>query len=283
MVRPVGQVWNLKAALLALATAVTGSSASAESDAPSLHYLPPVTAFTAEEARQGAASDGEAVYVVDNSAIGKYAIGSGTKIASFRGDPERFPHLNSCTLAQGSLVCASSNYPAVPHRGTVEFFDSQTLEHTGSRAMPDNPGSLTALDRHDGHWWAVFANYDAKGGLAGRDHRHTVFARLADDFSVERHYRLPETVLSRIAPKSISGSGWSEGGCLFLTGHDKPEVYVMRLPEEGETLVHVDTLATATFGQAIDIDPARPGLLWSVDRRTRRVVASVLPACGERP
>ena len=38
-------------------------------------------------------------------------------------------------------------------------------------------GSLTALDRHDGKWWAVFAHYDGKGGEPGRDHRYTMLAR----------------------------------------------------------------------------------------------------------
>ena len=30
------------------------------------------------------------------------------------------------------------------------------------------PAALTGLDRHDGSWWACFANYDAKGGEPGR-------------------------------------------------------------------------------------------------------------------
>lgn len=251
-------------------------------DVQPLHYIAPDRVYAAEEARQGVASDGKAIYVVDNSVIGKYAVADGAEIARFSGDAERFPHLNSCTLAQDRLVCASSNYPAIPHRGTVEFFDPVTLEHTGSKAMPANPGSLTVMDRHDGHWWGVFANYDAKGGVAGQDHRSTVFARLGEDFAVEREYKLPASVLSRLAPRSISGAGWSDGGCLYLSGHDKPEVYVLRLPEEGDELVHVSTLATASFGQAIDIDPVQQDRLWSIDRNSRRVFASPLPPCGDR-
>jgi len=284
MLRGVGHVPRLKAGLAALGAAfAVSAAAAAAAETPALRYLPPTAVIAAEEARQGVASDGEAIYVADNSTIGKYAASDGTAIARFEGDPARFPHLNSCTLAGGRLVCASSNYPAVPHRGTVEFFDPATLAHTGSRVLPENPGSLTVMDWHGGHWWAVFANYDAKGGMPGKDHRQTLIARLSGDFAVEREYRLPASVLARIAPKSISGAGWSENGCLYLTGHDKPEVYVMQLPGDGDVLVHAGTFATASFGQAIDIDPARPDLLWSIDRRSRRVFASVLPACGEQP
>lgn len=247
------------------------------------HYIAPAAIYAADEARQGVASDGEAIYVIDNSVIGKYAVSDGTPLASFSGDVARFPHLNSCTLAEGQLVCASSNYPEVPHRGTAEFFDPDTLEHTGSQRMPENPGSLTVLDQNAGHWWGVFANYDGKGGVEGQDHRSTIFAQLDDDFAVVRKFRLPASVLDRIAPRSVSGGSWSEAGCLYLSGHDKPEVYVLKLPEAGDELIHLATLATASSGQAIDIDPLRPDRLWSIDRKSRRVFASTLPNCGDNP
>ncbi len=246
-----------------------------------LVYAAPERAIEAVEARQGVASDGRYIYAVDNSTIGKYAIATGTRVAGFAGDAEKFPHLNSCTLARDELVCASSNYPALPFRNTVEFFDPQTMEHVRSADFPAEPGSLTVLDWHDGRWWAFFANYDGKGGAPGKDHRHTVFARLNPDFSVAEQWTLPDSVLKRLAPSSISGASWNGDGLLYASGHDKPELYILALPESGTVLRHVGTIAVASYGQAVDFDPAEQRLLWSIDRKKRVAFATRLPAAGE--
>ncbi|WP_328597951.1 hypothetical protein [Croceibacterium soli] len=242
-------------------------------------YLVPERRFVAPEARQGVASSGEAIYAIDNSNIGKYAP-DGARIAAFAGDPEAFPHLNSCTLAERELVCAASNYPATPHRGTIEFFDPETLAHLRSVALPDNPGSLTALTRRDGRWWAVFAHYDGKGGVPGRDHRATMLAELNAQFRAVRRFAFPQSVLDRISPRSVSGAAWGADGRLYVSGHDKPEVYAMTVPPEGDVLRHEETYAVASFGQAIDFDPHDPALLWSIDRDSRSVIASRIPASG---
>ena len=42
----------------------------------------------APEARQGIASDGSFVYAVDNQRLGKYAISTGRRVASWSGDPK---------------------------------------------------------------------------------------------------------------------------------------------------------------------------------------------------
>lgn len=237
----------------------------------------PERRITAPEARQGVASDGEAIYAIDNSTIGKYTP-AGEKLGEFSGDPEAFPHLNSCTISEGELVCAASNYPQTPHRGTVEVFDPGTLAHLRSVELPDNPGSLTALTRRDGRWWAVFAHYDGKGGVSGRDHRATMLAELDERFAVVRRFSFPRSVLDRIAPRSVSGAAWGADGRLYVSGHDKPEIYAMTVPAEGDVLRHEETYAVASFGQAIDFDPHDPGLLWSIDRGSRSVIASRIPA-----
>lgn len=252
-------------------------------DTPVFQTSVPVDVMQAREARQGVASDGTAIYVIDNSVIGKYRIADHAFIARFEGTATELPHLNSCTMIEGELVCASSNYPATPQRGTVEVFDPVTLAHKRSVPMPENPGSLTTIGRRSGKWWAVFANYDGKGGVPGRDHRTTLLAQLGDDFTIERRYSAPATILERIAPYSISGAAWGTGGRLYLSGHDKPEIYVVQLPPHGDVLIHQATLATASFGQAIDIDPLRPDVIWSIDRNTGRVFASVLPVCKGTP
>jgi hypothetical protein len=247
-----------------------------------LAYAPPQRALDAPEARQGVASDGSHIYAIDNSTIGKYDIASGRQLGIFKGDPAQFPHLNSCTVARDELVCASSNYPALPYRNTAEFFDPRDMRHLRSTALPADLGSLTVLDWHDGQWWAVFANYDGKGGIAGKDHRDTVFARLNPDFSVAAKWSLPGDVLQRLVPSSISGASWGDDGLLYASGHDKPEIYVLALPKSGVVLRHVGTIAVASFGQAVDFDPVAQRLLWSIDRNKLRIFATPMPIITER-
>lgn len=237
----------------------------------------------APEARQGVAAAGRFVYAIDNSAIGKYDVATRMRVARWRGDPRRFRHLNSCTLVGRTLVCAGSNYPDVPMSSTVETFDAQTLRHISTRDLGRGHGSLTWLDLHDGSWWACFANYDGKGGEPGRDHRSTKLVRYSPDFVEQGAWLFPEEVLRRMAPRSSSGGAWNVDGLLYVTGHDAPELYALRLPEKGGRLELVAIIPTVTGGQAIDWDPKDPRTLWSIDRRTSEIVASRIPVITARP
>lgn len=228
----------------------------------------------APEARQGAASDGRFVFAIDNYRIGKYSIATGRRVASWSGNPKRFPHINSCTLVARELVCAASNYPAIPHLNSVEFFDAGRLIHRRSVSLGVGPGSLTAMDRHRGQWWAVFANYDRRGGQPGRDHRSTLLVRMDDAFRQLKAWTFPPTVLQRLAPNSVSGASWTADGRLAVTGHDRPELYVVAVPPTGTVLEHVATVSIASPGQAIDWDPRDPKLVWSIDRKRKQIVAS---------
>src|SRR3546814_3132690 len=78
----------------------------------------------------------------------------------------------------------------------------------------------------------------------------------------------PDAVLARFAPKSCSGFAWGPDGLMYASGHDRPEVYALRLPKAGATLELVATLPVPTEGQAIDWDPAEPRLLWRSEEHT---------------
>jgi hypothetical protein len=233
--------------------------------------------ISAPEARQGVASDGGFVYAIDNHQIGKYAIATGRRVASWNGDPKRFPHINSCTLVGRELACAASNYPVVPPASSVEFFDARRLVHLRSVGLGARPGWLTAIDRHRGQWWAVFANYDGRRGQPGRNHRSTLLVRMDNAFRSLEDWAFPPTVLARIAPSSVSGASWTADGRLTVSGHDRPEIYVVAVPPTGTVLRHVATVPTVTSGQAIDWDPADAKLLWSIDRKRREIVSSRPP------
>jgi hypothetical protein len=79
---------------------------------------------------------------------------------------------------------------------------------------------------------------------------------------------------------SSSGGGWGPDGRLYLTGHDRAELYALRLPASGSTLEYLATIAIPPIeGQAIDWDDSDPGVLYGVLRRTGEIIAlRVLPA-----
>lgn len=265
--------------LLILASLMLGfvpAGAEPMAEMPSPPPAPVILRMAAPEARQGVASDGTHLYAIDNDRIGKYRITTGKRVAQWQGERRLFPHMNSCTVAGHDLVCAASNYPQLPQTSAIEIFDTRTMRHKRTISLGFGPGSLTALDRHGGKWWAVYANYDGKGGEPNRDHRYTLLARLDDAFRQEAAWTFPAEVLTRFAPFSCSGLSWSEDGRLYVTGHDRPEIYELVLPEAGSRLELRRTIGIATPGQAIDWDPVEKGRLWSIDRAKTEMVASVV-------
>jgi hypothetical protein len=238
--------------------------------------------LNAPEANQGVAADKAHLYAIDNGRIARYDKATGVKQAEWTGDPVRFKHLNACLIVGKDLVCAGSNYPSVPQNSAVEIFDPVKMTHT--RTIPIGPGigSLTWVDRHDGFWWAMFANYDAKGGEPNRDHRWTTLVKFDDQWRRVGAWALPAAVLERMAPFSCSGGGFGDDGLLYITGHDRPEMYALAIPTEGgATLDLVATLSIPVEGQAIAWDrggdPGQKRTLWGVNRASRQVVAFTVP------
>lgn len=265
---------GLLLSLLAAAT-VTASTVPQGQPAETIRRIP------APEARQGVAVGPKDVYAVANWTIARYDRKTGERRAIWEGEPARYPHINSCALIQAELVCAASNFPGVPHASSVEFFDPVTLTHKRTVSLGPGTGSLTWVDWRDGHWWAMFANYDGKGAEPPRDHRHTALVKFDAQWRRTESWMLPGTILDRIAPMSISGGGFRPDGDLWLSGHDRPELYVVRLPKGGATLDHIATVAMEAEGQAIDWDESRPGILWGISRKGRDMLEMRVPPLGK--
>lgn len=266
-----------------IATAVMTTAGAGQQTPPPAAAVPTlapatvVARWTAEEARQGVAVDARYFYAISNNRIGKYDKRNGGRVAQWEGSRALFPHMNSCTVDDRQLVCAASNYPAVPMASAIEFFDTGTLRHIRSIALPPLPGSLTWIERRGTEWFAGLANYpDGRGGEPGHDHRWTLLVRLDAAFRPIGSWHFPDSVLARFAPMSCSGGSWGADGLLYVTGHDLPELYAMRLPKAGTVLDHVATIPLPTGGQAISWDRSTPRLLWSLDRATKQVVASTI-------
>ena len=236
----------------------------------------------APEANQGVAVDARAVYAVDNTTIAKYDRATGRRLLAFEGDRAKFPHMNSCAVIARELVCAASNYPATPMQSQVEVFDPSTLKHLRTIPLGKQPGSLTFVDRRDGGWWAGFANYDGRGGEPGRDHRATTLVRFDDKWRAQAAWTLPPAVLERLAPMSASGGALGSDGRLYLTGHDRPEVYVLDIPKGGGVLKLVATIDIPVKGQAIAFDRSAPGVMFGINRASREMVGFRLPATPGR-
>jgi hypothetical protein len=262
---------------LIAAAVLTLVAGQATAQAPSLNTVE-TRRLNAPEANQGVAADKTHLYAIDNGRIARYDKATGVKQVEWTGDPVRFKHLNACLIIAKDLVCAGSNYPSVPQNSAVEVFDPVKMTHT--RTIPIGPGigSLTWVDRHDGFWWAMFANYDAKGGEPNRDHRWTTLVKFDDQWRRVGAWALPAAVLERMAPYSCSGGGFGDDGLLYLTGHDRPELYALAIPTEGGAILDLVATLTIPFeGQAIAWDPYEKRTLWGVNRATRQVVAVQVP------
>lgn len=232
----------------------------------------------ASNATQGVAVGPNDVWAVSNFRLTRYDKKTGEQKAEWVGNKARFPHINSCALIANELICASSNFPGTPHVSTVEVFEPQTLAHKRSIALGLGTGSITWVDRKDGFWWAMFANYDGKGGESPRDHKHTTLVKFDDQWRWAEAFALPPTVLEKIAPMSVSGGGFGPDGRLYLSGHDLPELYVMALPTAGGgVLEHLATISMEAEGQALDWDESQPGMLYGITRRSREILAMKVP------
>lgn len=282
-------------AALGLLAALCGPAAAQQPAPPATPREPPPTApaplqlsaaeelqsWPAPEARQGVAVDADHFYAVVNSRIGKYRKADGVKVAEWVGDRIAIRHLNSCIVDDTELVCANSNYPQTPMASSVEFFDTATLRHLRSVSLGVHDGSLTVVERHEGKWWAVFANYDPPRSYLGRTHRDTKVVLFSDDWAEVGGYALPDTLLERLMPHSISGGSFGADGLLYLTGHDAAEIYVVRIPQQGPVLEHIATIAAALEGQAWAWDRDVQRTLYAIRRRTGEVVSLRLPTVPE--
>lgn len=238
-----------------------------------------VARFRAKEAAQGAAADASHFYAIGNSAIGRYDRKTGEAAAHWslpRSGPIR--HLNSCIVAAGRLMCANSNFPDLPMASSIEIFDAETLQHAGSHSLGLTDGSLVWFDRLGEDWIAGFAHYDGEGGVPFKDHRYMRVVRYNEDWIETGGWMIPESARERMAPHSASGGGIGPDGLLYLTGHDREEMYVLAFPDMGPALEHIATIEIGLQGQAFAWDRSTDErILWGISRPSREVRAFRIP------
>lgn len=238
--------------------------------------------FSSEDAHQGIAADAGHVYAVASRAITKHDKETGAPEARWEASPKSgIIHLDSGVVHEGKLYCAHSNYPDLPMTSSIEVWDTETLEHVASHSLGIMPGSCTWVDWHGGAWWAGFAHYAGRGGYPDKGPEWTAVLRFDEKWRRTGGWVFPAEVIRRMTPHSNSGGSWGPDGHLYCTGHDRPEVYVMALPEHGSELRLVSVRPFPGAGQGIAFDRSRPGVLYGIIRSERLVVRRQMPEAGE--
>ena len=239
--------------------------------------------FDAVEARQGVAVDDKYFYAVGTREIGKYNKETGKLITRWQ-ETENGPiiHLDSGVIVDGRLYCAHSNYPGIPMTSSVEIWDAKTLKHLGNHSFGIQWGSCTWIDRYQGCWWAAFAHYDKFQPVLQKNNHWTTLVKFDDDWRFIEAWVFPENVLGRFAPMSNSGGSWGPHGLLYCTGHDRPELYALKLPKAGSVLELVEILPINNLGQGIAWDRTMPGVIYGIRKKDKQVVVSKLKNASRR-
>ena len=231
--------------------------------------------YAAPEARQAVAVDSDCFYAIGNSSVAKYSKESGARIAGWEC-PEGKPliHLNSGVVLDGRLYCAHSNYPAVPMTGSIEIWDTRTMQHVGNHSFGIGVGSATWADFYREHWYVGFAHYQNKGAEPNRDPSWTSVVKFTKAWNRLEGWVFPPEVIQRFAGYSCSGGVIDDQGLLYCTGHDAPEIYLLKFPDGGSILELIEVIAVTFPGQGIAWDRSNPGTLYSISRASGQVIVS---------
>jgi len=289
--------WRLVLVFVALAgrAAATGEDESTtwwkqipEHEPPEIQQLEaePLWTLPAREAVQGAAVDDEYVYAVANFVLGKYNRETRKRIDTWTGQRGGLiKHLNSCVATGNSkLVCAHSNFPELPMASSIEIFDTESMMHSASHSLGFGLGSLTWVERQEGSWWAGFAHYEGKGGEPDRPSKYASVASYDDKWRLTEQWLLPASVIDRLSPHAASGGSFGPDGLLYLTGHDRREMYVLDFPDRGSYLVHLATISIDIAGQAFSWDrSSRERVVVGINRPDREIRAFRLPIIERLP
>jgi hypothetical protein len=182
-------------------------------------------------------------------------------------------------VVDGQLILAHSNFPQLPMASSIEVYDTATLKPVASTSLGIRLGSLTWAEKRGGVWWACFANYNDTGTTPGFDQRWTHVGRFNEDWQPVESWLFPPEVVATWGKSACSGGSWGPDGLLYVTGHDAPELYVLRIPRSGVTLEQVATIAVPFEGQSWSWDrSAEPDrIIYGISRERHEVIAARIP------
>lgn len=248
-----------------------------------------IRTYDAFDADQGVAVDRRYFYSIDNYSITKHDRATGKAVLQwYGGEDGPIIHLDGGSIVDGLLYAPHSNYHSLPEVSSIEVWDPRTMQHVATHSFGIERGSMTWIDRHDGHWWATFANYDKVPDGQTEPYGKTLNTQLVemnDRFQIIQAWNFPDDMVEKFRPMSNSGGSWGPDGRLYITGHDNPEIYVVALPAAGATVRWVATISAPQIaGQGIAWDrSSRTPTLWGISRDSKEVVQMSVPLQPGRP
>jgi hypothetical protein len=232
------------------------------------------------EANQGVAVDAGHFYGIGNHALVKHRKDTGERVAEWFGPRGgAIIHLNSGWVDGEHLTLSHSNFSQLPMASSLEIYDTRTLQPVSSHSIGLRLGSLTWAVRHNGFWWACFANYNDSGTTPGFDQRWSHVVQLDDKWQELQSWLFPPQVIATWGDSSCSGGDWGDDGLLYVTGHDAPQLHVLRLPQQGVTLEYVTTIDVPFEGQSWAWDRSVPGerIIYGISRARQEVISAYIP------
>jgi hypothetical protein len=230
------------------------------------------------EANQGVAVDDEHFYGIGNHALVKHRKDTGARVQQWFGPRDgSIIHLNSGWVEGNRLTLSHSNFSQLPMASSLEVYDTRTLQPLESYSFGIRLGSLTWAVRHDGYWWACFANYNDGGTTPGFDQRWTFLAQFDDNWQQLQSWLFPPQVVGTWGDSACSGGDWGDDGLLYVTGHDAPQLHVLRLPRQGVTLEYITTIAVPFEGQSWAWDRSEQRVIYGISRARQEVIVARIP------
>ena len=230
-----------------------------------------VSRFQNDHARQAVVVDEAFIYVIDNAAIAKLRKQNFEPVASWQDITGTIPHLNSAIIIDDTLYCATSNYPEVPMTSSIEMFTTNPLKHVGNHSFGIFRGSCTWVLRHKGSWWAFFAHYENRAQSENKGVEWSSLVRFDDQWREVASWTIPDEILDKLRPYSLSGGIFINDNQLLTTGHHEPFVYLLELPRSGSGLRFVKEIEVPIKGQGIAYDPWSESF-WGIIKSGREVI-----------
>lgn len=234
-----------------------------------------VRQYDVPASRQAVAVDDDFFYVVNNMSLTKHDKKDGRLLATWKDPDSLVHHLNSGIVIDGKLYTCNSNYPESPMASSIEVFDPKTLEHIGHHSFGISNGSATWIDYFEGHWYVVFAHYTGRGADGEKDNSWTRITKFNKDWIQTESWIFPKPLLTKFGTRSNSGGFILRDGTIFCTGHDEPEIYVLKFPKTGYTLQWVGTIPMGAEGQGISYEEEEGSLLiYGIIKKDGKVIVT---------
>lgn len=207
-------------------------------------------------------------FAIYDNLIGQYDKFTGYHVKTYKTP---FSNMTSGIHYNGHLYVANSDSKSNTLTNYIQIFDISMTIIGHIDVM--HPGRLTWIDRYDDIWWGFFAYYDD-------DVYRSSLIRFNNNWTVDRIWGLPDVILDRVNPYSISGGQFNrETGLLFMTGYRK-EIYIVNVDEfdckkEVVDLISIPEIPFEGGGIAFDTyDSGR--FLWGTNSSNNQVIVSQL-------